>query len=336
MRRAPQLQYSIMMDDPSAVGKWVFVFAIGMFEVGSLLCDVATLMEVLIIDCGHIVLIQDRSKYEGVFTATFGLSSLIGLLIGGSSGVVSTSLFECSACMERGGAHVFPAFMDTFLRQQHFLHIVHDAYFNMDLLLFLFYANPNNSKDVHSSDTLPSAASNPVQLLLSCANPTDPLPAPPPTDTPHCHSTSSIPLLRCTSQSTIPTHTPCAAHTCTSAIATRISLPSLPVKRACCGAPWGRPGSRPKATPSARNGSSVSARQLLTLARQAATTTSLTDLNAYARFAYSSLSASWSLQARRPPDGLKVGEELQCVGEEDFGVTAAAPKDGRQAVKVRA
>ncbi|KAI9323954.1 hypothetical protein DFJ73DRAFT_768780 [Zopfochytrium polystomum] len=95
-------------------------------------------------------------------------------------------------------------------------------------------------------------------------------------------------------------------------------------------------GSGPKAAPSARNSSSVSARQLLTLARQAATTTSLTDLNAYARFAYSSLSASWSLQAPRLPHGLKVGEELQCVGEEDFGVTAAAPKDGRQAVEVRA
>ncbi|KAI9323993.1 hypothetical protein DFJ73DRAFT_617481, partial [Zopfochytrium polystomum] len=41
-------------------------------------------MEVLIINCSHIVLIQDRSKYQGVFTATFGLSSLIGPLIVGA------------------------------------------------------------------------------------------------------------------------------------------------------------------------------------------------------------------------------------------------------------
>ncbi|KAJ3062587.1 hypothetical protein HDU98_001533 [Podochytrium sp. JEL0797] len=82
--------------------KWVFVFALVVFEVGSLICGVATSMNLLILgraiagvggggifSCvliiiSDIVSIQDRGKYQGMIGAVFGLSSVIGPLVGGA------------------------------------------------------------------------------------------------------------------------------------------------------------------------------------------------------------------------------------------------------------
>ncbi|KAJ3076781.1 hypothetical protein HDU98_000081 [Podochytrium sp. JEL0797] len=82
--------------------KWVFVFAITIFELGSLLCAIATSMPFLIIGravagiggggifslvliiVSDIVSIRDRGKYQGLIGAVFGLSSVIAPLLGGT------------------------------------------------------------------------------------------------------------------------------------------------------------------------------------------------------------------------------------------------------------
>ncbi|ORY41976.1 MFS general substrate transporter, partial [Rhizoclosmatium globosum] len=82
--------------------KWVFVFAITVFEIGSLLCGVATSMEFLIVgraiagvggggifSCvliiiSDIVSIRDRGKFQGLIGAVFGLASVIAPLVGGA------------------------------------------------------------------------------------------------------------------------------------------------------------------------------------------------------------------------------------------------------------
>ncbi|KAI8610639.1 major facilitator superfamily domain-containing protein [Chytriomyces sp. MP71] len=82
--------------------KWVLVFALVVFEVGSLICGAAPNMEGLIIGravagvggggifslviiiISDIVSLQDRGKFQGMIGACFGLSSVIGPLIGGA------------------------------------------------------------------------------------------------------------------------------------------------------------------------------------------------------------------------------------------------------------
>ncbi|KAJ3069005.1 hypothetical protein HDU98_007911 [Podochytrium sp. JEL0797] len=82
--------------------KWVFVFALVIFEVGSFLCGIAPSMGILILGravagvggggifslvliiISDIVSIQDRGKYQGMIGAMFGLSSVIGPLVGGA------------------------------------------------------------------------------------------------------------------------------------------------------------------------------------------------------------------------------------------------------------
>ncbi|KAJ3411118.1 hypothetical protein HDV05_002727 [Chytridiales sp. JEL 0842] len=82
--------------------KWVFVFAIVVFEIGSFICGAASTMTMLVIGRGvagiggggifslvliiisDIVSIQDRGKYQGIVGAVFGLASVIGPLIGGA------------------------------------------------------------------------------------------------------------------------------------------------------------------------------------------------------------------------------------------------------------
>ncbi|KAJ3020485.1 UNVERIFIED_CONTAM: hypothetical protein HDU68_010156 [Siphonaria sp. JEL0065] len=82
--------------------KPVFIFAIVVFELGSLLCGAATSMEFLIVGraiagvggggifalvliiLSDIVSIQDRGKYQGAIGAIFGLSSVIAPLLGGA------------------------------------------------------------------------------------------------------------------------------------------------------------------------------------------------------------------------------------------------------------
>ncbi|KAJ3383072.1 hypothetical protein HDU80_001330 [Chytriomyces hyalinus] len=82
--------------------KWVFVFALVVFELGSLVCAAAPSMEALIIGravagvggggifalvliiISDIVSLQDRGKYQGMIGAMFGLSSVIGPLVGGA------------------------------------------------------------------------------------------------------------------------------------------------------------------------------------------------------------------------------------------------------------
>ncbi|KAJ3116198.1 Vacuolar protein sorting-associated protein SNF8 [Physocladia obscura] len=82
--------------------KAVFLFAILSFEFGSLLCGVSVSMEMLIVGravagvggggifalvliiISDIVSMQDRGRYQGLIGAVFGLSSVIGPLIGGA------------------------------------------------------------------------------------------------------------------------------------------------------------------------------------------------------------------------------------------------------------
>ena len=81
--------------------KLTFIISISLFEVGSLICAVAPSMNVLIIGrlvsgvgaggilasvmiiISDIVSFRDRGKYQGIIGAVFGLSSIIGPLIGG-------------------------------------------------------------------------------------------------------------------------------------------------------------------------------------------------------------------------------------------------------------
>eukprot|EP00842_Homolaphlyctis_polyrhiza_P001326 jgi/Hompol1/2194/HPOL_005883-RA len=81
--------------------KPTFLFAIIIFEVGSLVCGIANSMIVLIIGravagvggggifslvliiISDIVSLRDRGKYQGIIGAVFGLSSVVGPLLGG-------------------------------------------------------------------------------------------------------------------------------------------------------------------------------------------------------------------------------------------------------------
>nr|KAJ3418031.1 hypothetical protein HK105_000452 [Polyrhizophydium stewartii] len=82
--------------------KATFLFAVAVFEIGSLICGVATSMNILIfgraiagvggggvislvlIIISDIVSFRDRGKYQGVIGAVFGLSSVLGPLLGGA------------------------------------------------------------------------------------------------------------------------------------------------------------------------------------------------------------------------------------------------------------
>ncbi|KAI8610680.1 major facilitator superfamily domain-containing protein [Chytriomyces sp. MP71] len=82
--------------------KWVFIFAIVVFELGSAMCGAAKTMEFLIagravagvggggifslvlIIISDIVSLRDRGKFQGLIGAVFGLASVIAPLIGGT------------------------------------------------------------------------------------------------------------------------------------------------------------------------------------------------------------------------------------------------------------
>ncbi|KAJ3158888.1 hypothetical protein HK101_001219 [Irineochytrium annulatum] len=82
--------------------KSVFIFALIVFELGSMVCALAPTMEWLIfgravagvggggifslvmIIISDIVSIQDRGKYQGILGAVFGLASVVGPLLGGA------------------------------------------------------------------------------------------------------------------------------------------------------------------------------------------------------------------------------------------------------------
>ncbi|ORY46513.1 MFS general substrate transporter [Rhizoclosmatium globosum] len=82
--------------------KWTFIAALGIFELGSLVCAIATSMPMLIIGravaglggggvmslvfiiLSDIVSIQDRGKYQGLIGGTYTFASVLGPLIGGS------------------------------------------------------------------------------------------------------------------------------------------------------------------------------------------------------------------------------------------------------------
>ncbi|KAJ3063100.1 hypothetical protein HDU98_001050 [Podochytrium sp. JEL0797] len=82
--------------------KWTFVTALVIFEVGSLMCGIATSMPFLIVGraiaglggggimslvfiiLSDIVSIQDRGKYQGLIGGTYTFASVLGPLVGGS------------------------------------------------------------------------------------------------------------------------------------------------------------------------------------------------------------------------------------------------------------
>ncbi|KAJ6560943.1 major facilitator superfamily domain-containing protein [Mycena sp. CBHHK59/15] len=82
--------------------KWVLVFAITVFEIGSLVCGVAQNVGQLIAGrtvsgigaagifisilqvMAHVTRLEDRARLYGTFGAVFGISSVIGPLIGGA------------------------------------------------------------------------------------------------------------------------------------------------------------------------------------------------------------------------------------------------------------
>lgn len=84
--------------------KWVFLILIGLFEVGSAICGAAPNSVAFIfgraiagmgsagITSGVIILMVEviplakRPKYQGFFGATFGVASVVGPLLGKSSG----------------------------------------------------------------------------------------------------------------------------------------------------------------------------------------------------------------------------------------------------------
>jgi MFS family permease len=81
--------------------KWVFLLAIGLFEVGSALCGAAPNSIALIIGRAiaglgssgifsgammilvHTIPLHRRPLYSGLFSAVFGISSVVGPLLGG-------------------------------------------------------------------------------------------------------------------------------------------------------------------------------------------------------------------------------------------------------------
>jgi MFS family permease len=81
--------------------KPVMLFAIVIFEIGSLLCGVSQTMTMLIISraiagvgggglismvmiiMSDVINIRDRGKYQGIISAMFGLASVVGPLLGG-------------------------------------------------------------------------------------------------------------------------------------------------------------------------------------------------------------------------------------------------------------
>ncbi|KAJ3236111.1 hypothetical protein HDU81_011146 [Chytriomyces hyalinus] len=82
--------------------KWTFIFAVSVFELGSLVCGIAQSMEVLIVGraiagvggggifsmvliiISDVVSFKDRGKFQGLIGACFGVSSVIGPLMGGA------------------------------------------------------------------------------------------------------------------------------------------------------------------------------------------------------------------------------------------------------------
>ncbi|ORY41967.1 MFS general substrate transporter [Rhizoclosmatium globosum] len=93
--------------------KWVFMFAMAMFEIGSLICGVAQTMETLIVGraiagvggggmnamvlimISDIVSIRDRGKYQGLVGAAVGVASILGPIVGGAFSDSSVSWRWC-------------------------------------------------------------------------------------------------------------------------------------------------------------------------------------------------------------------------------------------------
>ncbi|ORY53499.1 MFS general substrate transporter [Rhizoclosmatium globosum] len=88
--------------------KWVFLFALIAFELGSLICGVAPTMEILIIGravagvgggglismvvviVSDLVVPQDRGKYLSIISVLYGFSSVVGPLMGGTFSDLAT------------------------------------------------------------------------------------------------------------------------------------------------------------------------------------------------------------------------------------------------------